>query len=98
MALSDLLADEAALLRHYMLPDMDIEHVRVRRERHNRLGFDLSSDLLETVSPHRIDRPRRQRERYLTDGLRDISCDHRLANPSLRPLAAAQSTPTRSYG
>lgn len=43
-----------------MLPDVDIEHVRVRGERHNRLGFDLSSDLLETVPPHRIARLRRR--------------------------------------
>ena len=36
-------------------------------------GFDLPSDLLETVPPHRIARLRRQGERYFTDGLRDIS-------------------------
>ena len=42
-------------------------------------GFDLSSDLPETVPPHRIARLRRQGERYFTDGLRDISGDRRLA-------------------
>ena len=42
-------------------------------------GFDLPSDLLETVPPHRIARLRRQGERYFTDGLRDISSDRRLA-------------------
>ena len=42
-------------------------------------GFDLPSDLLETVPPHRIARLRRQGERYFTDGLRDISGDRRLA-------------------
>ena len=42
-------------------------------------GFDLPSDLLETVSPHRITRLRSQGERYFTDGLRDISGDRRLA-------------------
>ena len=31
--------DEAALLRHYTLSDDDIEHIRVRRGGHNRLGF-----------------------------------------------------------
>ena len=42
-------------------------------------GFDLPSDLLETVPPHRIARLRRQGERYCTDGLRDITGDRRLA-------------------
>ena len=42
-------------------------------------GFDLPSDLLETVPPHRIARLRRQGERYFTDGLRGISGDRRLA-------------------
>ncbi len=42
-------------------------------------GFDLPSDLLETVPPHRVARLRRQGERYFTDGLRDISGDRRLA-------------------
>ena len=42
-------------------------------------GFDLPSDLLETVPPHRIARLRRQGERYFTDRLRDISGDRRLA-------------------
>ena len=42
-------------------------------------GFDLPSDLLETVPPHRVARLRRQGERYFTDGLRDISGDRPLA-------------------
>ena len=42
-------------------------------------GFDLPSDLLETVPPHRVARLRRQGERYFTQGLRDISSDRRLA-------------------
>ena len=42
-------------------------------------GFDLSSDLLETIPPHRVARLRRQGERCFTDGLRDISGDRRLA-------------------
>ena len=42
------------------------------------LPFDLPSDLLETVPPHRIARLRRQGERYFTDGLRDITGDRRL--------------------
>ena len=42
-------------------------------------GFDIPSDLLEAVPPHRIARLRRQGERYFTDGLRDISGDRRLA-------------------
>ena len=42
-------------------------------------GFDLPSDLLGTIPPHRIARLRRQGERYFTDGLRDISGDRRLA-------------------
>ena len=42
-------------------------------------GFDLPSDLLETVPPHRVARLRRQGKRYFTDGLRDISGDRRLA-------------------
>ena len=40
-ALLDLPTDEAALLRHYTLSDDDIEQIRVRRGRHNRLGFVL---------------------------------------------------------
>ena len=40
-ALFDLLTDEAALPRHYRLSDDDIEHIRVRRGGHNRLGFAL---------------------------------------------------------
>ena len=40
-ALFDLPTDEASLLRHYTLSDDDIEHVRVRRGWHNRLGFAL---------------------------------------------------------
>ena len=40
-ALLDLPTDEAALLRHYTLSDDDIEHIRVRRGGHNRLGFAL---------------------------------------------------------
>ena len=40
-ALFDLPTDEAALLRHYTLSDDDIEHIRVRRGGHNRLGFAL---------------------------------------------------------
>ena len=40
-ALFDLPTDEAALLRHYTLSDDDIEHIRVRRGEHNRLGFAL---------------------------------------------------------
>ena len=33
--------DETALLRHYTLSGDDIEHIRVRRERRNRLSFAL---------------------------------------------------------
>ena len=40
-ALLDLPTDEADLLRHYTLSDDDIEHIRVRRKGHNRLGFAL---------------------------------------------------------
>ena len=40
-ALFDLPTDEAALLRHYTLSADDIEHIRVRRGGHNRLGFAL---------------------------------------------------------
>ena len=40
-ALFDLPTDEATLLRHYTLSDDDIEHIRVRRGGHNRLGFAL---------------------------------------------------------
>ena len=40
-ALFDLPTDEPALLRHYTLSDDDIEHIRVRQEGHNRLGFAL---------------------------------------------------------
>ena len=42
-------------------------------------GFELPSDLLDTVPPHRIARLRRQGERYFAEGLRDISSDRRLA-------------------
>ena len=41
VALFDLPTDEASLLRHYTLSDDDIEHIRVRRGGHNRLGFAL---------------------------------------------------------
>ncbi len=37
----DLPTDEAGLLRHCTLSEDDIEHIRVRREGHNRLGFAL---------------------------------------------------------
>ena len=37
----DLPTDEAALLRHYTLSDDDIEHIRVRRGGHNRVGCAL---------------------------------------------------------
>ena len=40
-ALFDLPTDEALLLRHYTLSDDDIDHIRVRRGGHNRLGFAL---------------------------------------------------------
>ena len=40
-ALFDLPTDEAARLRHCTLSDDDIEHIRVRRGGHNRLGFAL---------------------------------------------------------
>lgn len=39
----------------------------------------LSPDILADVPPHRIARLRRQGERYFADGLRDITCDRRLA-------------------
>ena len=40
-ALFDLPTDEASLLSHYTLSGDDIEHIRVRRGGHNRLGFAL---------------------------------------------------------
>ncbi len=40
-ALFDLPTDEGALLRHYILDDDDIEHIRTRRHAHNKLGFAL---------------------------------------------------------
>jgi TnpA family transposase len=40
-ALLDLPTDELSLLKHYTLADEDIEHIRVRRRRHNRFGFAL---------------------------------------------------------
>ena len=40
-ALFDLPTLEAELLRHYTLADDDIEHIRTRRNAHNRLGFAL---------------------------------------------------------
>ena len=39
--LFDLPTLEAELLRHYTLADDDIEHIRTRRNAHNRLGFAL---------------------------------------------------------
>ena len=48
-------------------------------------GFDLPSDLLETVPVHRIARLRRQGERYCTDELRDITGDRRLAILAVSP-------------
>ena len=42
-------------------------------------GFELPSELLDTVPAHRIARLRRQGERYFAEGLRDISSDRRLA-------------------
>ena len=39
-ALFDPPTDKATVLRHYTLSD-DIEHIRVRRGGHNRLGFAL---------------------------------------------------------
>jgi TnpA family transposase len=40
-ALFDLPVTHAALLRHYILADDDIEHIHARRRPHNRLGFAL---------------------------------------------------------
>lgn len=40
-ALFDLPTDEPSLLRHYILADDDIEHIRTRRHAHNQLGFAL---------------------------------------------------------
>ena len=40
-ALFDFPTLEAELLRHYTLADDDIEHIRTRRNAHNRLGFAL---------------------------------------------------------
>jgi TnpA family transposase len=49
----------------------------------NRLEFlqtlGVPSEILEDVPPHRVARLRRQGERYFADGLRDITCDRRLA-------------------
>ena len=42
-------------------------------------GFELPSELLDTVTAHRIARLRRQGERYFPEELRDISSDRRLA-------------------
>ena len=53
-------------------------------------GFDLPSDLLETVPPHRVARLRRQGERYFTDGLRDISGDRRLAILAILAVCAVE--------
>ena len=39
--LFDLPTDEGALLRHYILDNDDIEHIRTRRHAHNKLGFAL---------------------------------------------------------
>ena len=39
--LFDLPTDEGALLRHYILDNDDIEHIRTRRHEHNKLGFAL---------------------------------------------------------
>ena len=40
-ALFDLPADEASLLKHYILADDDLEHIRERRRTENRIGFAL---------------------------------------------------------
>ena len=40
-ALFDLPADETSLLKHYILADDDLEHIRVRRRTENRIGFAL---------------------------------------------------------
>ncbi len=40
-ALFELPTDEVDLLRHYILDDEDIEHIRRRRHAHNKLGFAL---------------------------------------------------------
>ena len=42
--LFDLPTDETALLRHYTLSDDNIEHIRMRRGGHNRLGFALRTE------------------------------------------------------
>lgn len=41
VALFDLPADEALLLKHYTLDDEDIEHIRTRRRPENQIGFAL---------------------------------------------------------
>ena len=40
-ALFDLPADEPSLLKHYILADDDLEHIRARRRTENRIGFAL---------------------------------------------------------
>ena len=40
-ALFDLPTDEASLLRHYILSDDDLAHIRERRRPRNRFGFAL---------------------------------------------------------
>ncbi len=40
-ALFDLPTDEASLLKHYILADDDLEHIRARRRTENRIGFAL---------------------------------------------------------
>ena len=38
-AMFDLPADEASHLKHYILADDDLEHIRARRRTENRIGF-----------------------------------------------------------
>lgn len=40
-ALFDLPTDEAAMLRHYILADDDLEHIKERRRPQNKFGFAL---------------------------------------------------------
>lgn len=43
---------------------------------------DMPVTVLDSIPPHRITRLRRQGERYVTDGLLDVSSDRRLAVPA----------------
>ena len=105
-ALLDLPTDETSLLRHYTLSGDDIEHIRVRRGGHNRLGFALrigrQGEIRDPSSTPAIPRGRAQparRHRYPLESvhLGEAVRQRKHAGLTVEPELLAHSLPTDEY-